>query len=303
MNKYIQSEDSNRNSMLVLKGDIDQNVEQAILSTNWEKLVLFGVEWPDYTPLEKYKDKIKWLGVPLGPDSSNGLEKLSCLERLEITDRIKPDVDFRVFSNLKKLKTMSPAKSKISFLNNENLISLHLDGFTQKDLCCLNELHNLEILSINKGSLESLEGMQAMKSLEALVLSKQTKLHDISSVSELKNIQTLKIDGAPKLKELSRLPASKSLKAIEIYINKMSMDNTHSLKDLPSLELFKSDIVFAELNWNDLAQLPLKKLSISAIESNLGDDEIKSFFKKNNKTISHFEKFSGKVPTYFIEFE
>ena len=192
---------------LVLKGGFNSKVDEALRDLSWDRLVLFGVEWEDYQPLVKHSDKIKWLAVPLGPDSSVGLNELKSVEKLEMGDSLSPPVDFRGWSSLRDLKILMGSCYPLEFVACPDLYELDIEGFPGLDLKSLKGAQSLEKLRVSKGRLKSLCGLDKLSGLEELRLFNLRSLLDISDLAVSYRIKKLELEGISKLEDVS--PASR----------------------------------------------------------------------------------------------
>ena len=125
--------DSKGTPTLFLKGSWSIDVERALASEGWQAVAIFGVDWPDYQCLVPFSEKVGWLRVPLGPDSSKGMERLNNLSKLEVTDVLSPSVDFRRLPKLKCLETIWD-KHCSTFLSHPGLEVLILHSAKSEDL-------------------------------------------------------------------------------------------------------------------------------------------------------------------------
>ncbi|MEO8751071.1 MAG: hypothetical protein ABI624_00170 [Casimicrobiaceae bacterium] len=267
--------------MLALAGDWSSDVER-LLEQEWAKLSIFGVTWKDYTPLARYAQRIRWINVPFGPASSAGFATFQALERLELSDVLKPSVDFRALPALRSMEILWSKILPAEFIANQSVERLILSGMGTPDLASLAPMQKLQFIELKGGRLRSLAGVEHMHNLRTLKTFELKYCTDVRAIESLVGLSELEID-CPK----ASVPAT---------------DWIHAMPHLQRLSLFA---IVERFDWHAAAAHPaLSHISVSMAEGYaLSDAQIANELARSGREILSFKSFRKKAPGFIVELE
>lgn len=124
------------------------------------------------------------------------------------------------------------------------LAVLKLSGYKEQDLTALADNHSLKKLALINTGIRSLAGIESLENLQTLFIDKARSLNDVTNVVEMKNIQQLWFGSQIKNTDWSFLKEMKQLKALHVE----RTGDLSFLNDLPELQFFS---VTKVLNGND----------------------------------------------------
>jgi len=302
MSEFINlTQDENGHKMLILKGEWNRNVEKALEKGDWEKLVLFGVEWEDYSCLVPYRSKITWLEVAGGPTSDQYIDKLEFLKRLKLGEELESATDFRSLSHLERLEVALPSKFPMSNLTSPNLKDLRVVGVTEETLESLKSLKFLEKFEAHKGKLKSLLGIESLTSIQSLTLSNFRNLESIAGVKELKGLKYIDFESLTKLQDIEEIKELKELKKLAIDIKKAKINSSAFFGEFKSIEEIQSDVLIEEVQLIDFLLPKLKTLIVKA-RLEQAEKDVEEFFNDNNKIIEEINIFGRNEKLLEIKF-
>lgn len=173
----------------------------------------------------------------VGALDASGLRHLERLEELHI-DGIARMPDFGEFPHLRRLMVTCKGKLRLSE-ENRALRDLCLSSYSpkSKDLSELPTLPELEALSLNGGSVLSLEGIERFVGIRKLQLSRMPRLTSIAPVVQLPRLEELRCEDCKRIVGHSAIVDAKALSLLW-YINCGSMPSISFLNDMPSLTRF-----------------------------------------------------------------
>lgn len=278
---------------LILKGDWSAETEALLNSSDFDTLILFGINWSDYSNLLAFADKIKVLKVPLGPDSTKGIEGLTELVSFKSNDRIKPKVDFRQFQNLKFLEINVDTKYPVEFLANEQLKSLTIDGAGLSDFGSLASLTNLESLTITKGNLTTTNGIESLSSLKELSLIKCSKLIDIANIHRCSSIESINIESCSKLMKVNSLFKLPKLKVAEVEAKSAEPLKYSDITSATNLQRLICDVPFLDLGCDQIVSISAREIIVKTM-LDLNEQSIVDCAKKLNKDIENVKIYKAR---------
>ncbi|NUP96670.1 MAG: hypothetical protein HUU28_10955 [Planctomycetaceae bacterium] len=167
----------------------------------------------------------------------SGLRHLERLEELHI-DGIARMPDFGELPHLRRLMVTCKGKLRLSEANGA-LRDLCLSSYSpkSKDLSELPTLPELEALSLNGGSVLSLEGIERFAGLKDVQLSRLPRLTSIVPVTRLTGLKELRFRDCKRIGNHATIVAAKALTWLG-YINCGSMPSISFLNDMPALTHF-----------------------------------------------------------------
>lgn len=273
------SVDRNGERVLTLRGEWTPETERAIGSDGWDVLGLFGVEWNDYTPLVAHAARIRNLRVPLGPDSSVGLDRLTELRVAQLTDVLVPAVDFRRLPALESLEAVWD-RAKPEYFANPTLRDLVLHHVGGKNLDWLPRNPRLRKLELKGGRLVSLAGVEHAEELETLRATGLKQCVDVSSVMSLEN-----------------------LRVIDLQTPKASLPDLAWLGRMAAVENVSIEAHVQDIDWDALAAVTT--LRTLAVVSDAAPPKSEPDFRKQvadaGRCVSRFEHYRGKQPGFYLE--
>ncbi len=292
--KLIGREKMEKTGFLDL-GNCDLHANNPYLNIIWEKLS----ELTHLTSLSLAEQRISYADGSeyLNYKKSSNTDKKNVLE--EIPEAI---------SKLTRLKQLfvsgGNTESKISELKHlENLKQLELLSINDcqlTNLRGLDSLTSLKELTVSRTRIKKLEGLERCNQITHLILYE----NKITSLSGLSNLTELKVFRAPKNKLSSTKGLSDLHKLEEISLNSNQIKTTSGIKNLPALKLLNlgfnkinkvngisklEELVVLDLGYNEIVQIEnlssLKKLIRLHLTNNQIEGFPASFFPKSIKTI------------------
>lgn len=272
--------DANGMQNLILNGEWIDEVENAIEADGWKVLSLFQVEWPDYTPLKKYSERIHWLRVPFGPDKSRGLSDLQNLRVIQLYDSPKPSIDFRSFGFLERLEAPWDKKHP-EYLANEHVEELIAQGVGGEDLMWMSAMESLCSLTIKGGKISSLKGLDKLASLRKLKVDDLRYCTDVKAVCHLHALEKLAVDA----------PAA-------------VLEDINWISSMPNLKELSIDCHIEKINWEVFGVHPvLQRISLVAEEGYASsNEEILKFLSAFGRKTQSFSRSTAKSPVFSIVF-
>lgn len=181
----------------------------------------------------------------VGPLDVSGLRHLERLEELHI-DGIARMPDFGEFPHLRKLMVTCKGKLRLSE-ENRALRELCLSSYSpkSKDLSELPTLPELETLSLNGGSVLSLEGIERFVELKDVQLSRMPRLTSIALVARLPKLERLMCMDCKRIEDDAAIVDAKALTWLG-YGRCGRTPSISFLNDMPSLTHFSFVDLFVE---------------------------------------------------------
>ncbi len=271
--------DRNGERVLTLRGGWSEECGQAIASNTWDVLALFGVDWPDYTPLLPYLEKLQKLRVPMGPESSKGLGQLNELRVVQMTDRLVPAVDFRDLRHLESLEALWDSRNPQYFAN-PNISELIIHGVGGNDLRWLPLNSNLKSLRLKGGGLASLDGIERAAQL-----------------------QTLHAHGVKQCRNVESVMSLAGLRQIDLQTPKATMSDLSWLPRAAGIEFVSIEARILRVDWEKISECPrLQRLAIVS-DGAPPENELafRSAIESSGRRLQRFEHVGGKSPGFLLE--
>ena len=147
--------------------------------------------------------------------------------------------DFTKIQNLKQLQVPYNKKNK-SIFQLSDLLRLSLSEYNEKDLQKLSTFKNLQDLSIEFSTFNSMNGIEELSCLRKVTLDYCLRLKDISSLSKLRELKELYIIDCNKIeqveKTLGELNALEKLALRKFETKGGSLQNLDFVKRMQSLQ-------------------------------------------------------------------
>ena len=273
------SRDAKGNMSLSLRGSWSPEVEQALTNSSWDVLSILGVDWPDYRCLVPFAEKIVWLRVPFGPDSSRGLEQLTFLQRLELTDLPSPAVDFRSLPRLRWLEAIWDKKYPAN-LGNPNVETLVAHAVGGQDLAWIPAASKLRVLHVRGGRVLSLAGVDRASSLSELHATELKQCQSVGGVSSLRGLVELEID-APNA----------------------TVEGLNWLAGMPSLSRVVLTARAKEIDWKALAaNRELNSIAVVAEAGySISNEQIEKAITEAGRTLVSLKRYESRAPGFALE--
>ena len=272
--------DANGVPTLFLRGSWSPAMAAALARDDWQALAIFGVDWPDYTPLLPYADRIGWLRVPFGPDSSAGLDELLSLHTLQCTDVLDPPLDYRRLPRLRELEAIWHARD-VAHLAHPGLRALLLHKAGGRDLRWIPDGSALESLELRGGAVASLQGIDKARHLQALRAVDLRLCADIGEV-----------------------PALAALEELELDCGRVALDDVDWLAALPRLRRVLVGCPVARIDWRMLGAHPsLASIGITATAGYAESDaQILDGLRAGGRETRSLQRFEAQAPGFAVEF-
>lgn len=167
------------------------------------------------------------------------LRKLSCSTTYGPEKNRISNVDYNRFSSLEDLIVSGPnGHDNISAVNGLKHLSFENNQPASKTLVGAFRGQELEGLSINESAITSLEGLEQAPRLQALELSYNRRLEDISALASVKDtLLKLDIECCGKLKDFSALAELHCLEDLRMVGNNILPDLSF-IRNMPKLKSF-----------------------------------------------------------------
>lgn len=204
--------------------DPDQLVNALSALKELKKLKLSDCHLKDISFL-KTLGKLEVLRIDPGFSGEGGLEDISALRQLTSLVNLNisgPDPDKKALLN-----DLSPLE------NLTNLERLTIDNAQVKDLQSLRKLTSLEYLELRNFSAVSLNGIENLDKLAELSISDFKALEDIDAIGELHTLEALELSECPKIKNVEAVRKLSALK-------KFKINGSLPIKDLSFLSILKN---------------------------------------------------------------
>lgn len=251
---------------LGLRGPWTEQTAKAVRDLPWDRISLQAVEWPDYTPLLPFKDRLLRLSVFDGPAKVDGLDELTRISELELLRaRLSSAPRLERLEQLSSLeiywkKGISPAVLALPGLRNALVASLPFD-----DLRVAGPRSAVARLELREGSLKSLAGLEAFSDLRHLCLVNIRALADISQIATCAGLEYLELDGCPKLEELTPATVLPTLRTLKLGSLKRArpLPSSDWLARMPALEEALVDVDM--LGFDPQHLVGLRQLRLAAL--------------------------------------
>lgn len=281
--------------------------EAAVARGGFTHLELQRGSYKSLECLAPYADKIRSLWVNAECKSSRGLERLTYLEKINLSFPIDKHFDFSTLPSLKHVIVNWVKHYETSLFRCKYLEDLNIDGYSGTD--CQNTIGSigtLKHLTLSRGKLTCLRGLSGCTDLESLTLSHLRTFTDVSELSRLgrlrkiafqEGLQSLQaIDDVFKKHHLSHL----DLRAITTGLNDIAW--LIDFRELTTLLLPRVSLI----DWSAIfSSKHLRKVLVAAMEdSGISDEEISSIAVKRGLRCPKVTRIgTKKQPGYLIEFE
>lgn len=139
-------------------------------------------------------------------------------------------------SSLKKLERLvCPYRAGMMGVNSLRALAvLKLSGYKEQELTALADNYSLKKLALINTGIRSLAGIESLENLQTLFIDKARSLNDVTNVVEMKNLQQLWFGSQIKNTDWSFLKEMKQLKALHVE----RTEDLSFLNDLPELQFF-----------------------------------------------------------------
>ena len=261
-----------KNLLKIINKNLErENLESAVTVEDMKRLIELNLDCKgvyDLTGIEYAVNLKKLIISNIMELDTSALTKLTHLKYLHIECCNLTNEDIKVLENLTNLEYLSLKYNKIS------------------DISVLRNLHKLEELTIIGSNIEDISPLSNLTSLKYLNLS-GNKIKDISAMNKLVSLKIVNLDN----NQISSVPTLEGLNNLKLL--KLTRNNIHEigylgeLKSLDSLYLSKNHI-------SDVSALKPyfeRKLSVSVCEQTLEVPSLKSlnlidFFNGKDLTIT-----------------
>lgn len=211
--------------------------------------------WPDFSFLVPYRDRIRWLEIQGEIIDADSLNKLTGLTHLYLDDS-SPRLDLLAFRQLEVAFLPWHKRYPASFFSLPNLRCLTLSYYAGSDCRDIAAAKGLERLDLRMGGLQSLAGLERVPGLKQLSLANLRKLTDVSAAAACTGLEVLHIEKCPAVADVAFVEALGSLR--ELFLDCASP----GFADLAWLSRMRSmvDILIAvpvqSIDWNCVFELP-----------------------------------------------
>ncbi|MCP3849489.1 MAG: leucine-rich repeat domain-containing protein [Gammaproteobacteria bacterium] len=184
------------------------------------------------------------------------IESLANLKSLSISCHWKDNIDLSSLINLERC-FISFGKGAETIFECSSLRYLYIDEFKLKSFSQLENLSNLEYLTIGNSNFNNPELFYELKRLRKLVLLNCRKLDHLKGIEELENLEWLTIDGSRKLTDIKNLSLLENLKVLQLSDNK-EIETLAAIKELNQLKAlcFFGDTIFTDGDFSFLEKFP-----------------------------------------------
>jgi hypothetical protein len=217
-------------------------------------------------------DSLRWLqcdAVTFGAPESVA-ERFSGLERLNMSGlwRGESAEPLAAFGELRWLATdAAKGLHHLAKLSSLELLDLDLAEARLTNLKRFSKLP-LRVLRLSGGGLKGLEGIEGLTGLTELELTRTTAVSDLTPLSGLPELASVRIEGAPRLRDLSALGTLPALRRLEVLVGDITADQPvptlawlDGLDALEELELYRLDVL--DRDAGPLRRLrPLRRASV-----------------------------------------
>ena len=143
----------------------------------------------------------------------------------------------------------------------QNLICLHIEKTTVKNIEAINKLEKMVYLRLsNFTKIESIKSLESLKNIEILTLENLKKVSDFKVVGNLKKLRGLAIDGSmfdkQTINDIDFVTKLSDLKYLMFINTKILNINFDPILNLERLETFKSSLNYPKAEFEKLKLLP-----------------------------------------------
>ncbi len=251
---------SDGNIRILVKDRLSEEIIDYIAEKPFDKLALSYGSWSDVGRLIKHKKKIKYLSIESDDIDWKSVSELSYIERLFISGRYKCNLEFSKLIRLKHLNTDWNDGYEKTLKNLNNLKSLVIRNYREKDFKTLEKMDELEFLEIvGTRTLNSLSSFENIKKLRYLEIHNCGKLADVSEAIELPKLESLWLSNCKMENDYSVLGELKTIN--EIFIGG-EMKDLKWLKKLKTLTKLRFNCKLEDGGLDFLYEMPNLKLVI-----------------------------------------
>jgi hypothetical protein len=253
-----------------------------------------------------YAQKVRWLHAP-SVGLSQGMEKLEFLERLtQFGSLPEPLFDYRRLPRLRQFACDIAALLPRDYLNHPNIEALDLEGLKSADLSFLSDAKRLRALRLVGGSLKRADGLADYAELRELRLLLTRGLTDISALAGAVNLDTLELEGTPKVADISPIHRLSQLRRLFIHTRNAKQDDLAWLANMPRLECAMIMVQTATIDWDIFARLPrLYDIAFYAHEGYVAepDEVLTARLSAHGKQVREIKRFpKDRFPGFVIRF-
>lgn len=198
--------------------------------------------------LVKNGSNIRRLQIQGPLDSSAGLESLSQLLHLTLTDVPKPPIDLAAFPHLESFCLQWHRSYGDSAFSLRELKAAVIFGYTEEDCSDISRATSLERLHLTQGGVKCLKGLEVVRGLADLKLAYLKNLTQIDEVAHLPSLTSVWIERCLKLHDLNSL---KNLARLEtLYIAESgSLHDVDWLRSLSALRRLTLILPIETISW------------------------------------------------------
>lgn len=264
---------------LFIGGSWSKELESHLMRDDWETLAISIVDWPDYSLLKNFSERIRRIRVVNSPPSSKGLELLNKLESITLLDHPSPRVDFSIYEKLESLE-IAWEKGYEKSLHNKTLKSLKINRVSGENLSWTAQCCTVTNLNLHGGKIKSLTGIENLPLLDTLITLDLDNCLNVSSIEKLHNLRYLDLQTPKAFFE--------------------NMDWLMSMKNLKHLMLAPQ---VRHIDWGLVGSHPsLTSIGITAHTTYAAtDEEIIRQIRACGKTVMSFKRFMGRTPSFIAE--
>jgi hypothetical protein len=253
-----------------------------------------GEIWCDLQFLVPYKDRVRKLQTIAAFQSFRGLEQLSELVELSLSDQA-PDPIYD-FSALTKLQycclEWSRKMNGQAFFSLPELRHVSIYLYKSADFSEIGLSKSLRCLDLRYGRVDSLQGLAGCRALEELRLSYLRGLASLDGIEACRTLKTIEIDKGALSGDISgSLENLGSLEQVYLYSDKIELADLKWLTSNPGMAILRSSSVVRNIDWHVLFAAPkLYDVLIAHSPGSLPPDEaIKDIASQHGKIVAKIE--------------
>ena len=273
------------------------------IKSKFKELILSGGAGQNFMipDLGVYAKKVSQLRLGVHRGIVEGIEQFSeSVHELGISPVPKNSIDISIFKNLNFLGITWDKKIENQVNNITMIDSLSLGSYKPTELTNLRCVSTIKKLRTLQGNLVTLEGINP--NLEELSLVRARNYSDVDTINTLRELKWLQCTNIKKAQGEIELGNMKNLTFVQ-FVDTGCILDFNGLSELQSLEKLWSNGEHINLNWEQLIALPKLKM-VGLFDSEVTDEQIKSFAEKTDKKIEKFLRAgTKKKPHIQITFE
>lgn len=255
----IDSDYENSIRSLLIKGKWNKKIIEFMRERNIKGLYLNVSEGFECETLEFLYDlpELELLNIISPPlEQLSPIENLVNLKSLSLSCAWADKVDLSKLKNLEKC-FINYGKGAESVFACPSLRYLYIDEFKLKRFSNIENLSQLEFLTIANSNFNSPELFSGLRNLRKLELLNCRKLDHLDGLGVLTNIEWLTIDGSPKITNIEEISSLSKLRVLQLSDNKEieTLDPIRQMVHLRALSFYGNTMILdGDLSFSE--QLP-----------------------------------------------